>query len=235
MADHRLIAAPDPRDDALAAYLADLAARLRGPRRRRAAILAELSDGLDRAVQEHRAAGLPAGPAATAAIVQFGAPQAVADAFGGELATAYARHAIVWFIATGPLVGVWWLLLLDAVPWRSGPAALFAAIPVLPLIAVAIAAAAGTVATTGSLMRWLPETGPYRALTATIAIAALCLVGDLTMITMFLASGVPTRPLATVALAVSFTRVVCSVATMWQATRMRSRSGMPRGPEGFDG
>jgi hypothetical protein len=223
MAGHRLTADTETRDDALAAYLADLAARLRGPRRRREAILAELSDGLDQAAQDHRAAGLPAGPAATAAITQFGAPQAVADAFGGELATAYARRTIIWFITTGPLVGVWWLMLLHATPWRGGPAALFAAIPVIPLIAVAIAAAVATVATTGRLMRWLPETSPHRALAATTAIAALCIIGDLAMITMFVASGTPPRPLAAMALAASLIRVACSITTMRHATRMRSR------------
>src|SRR3954469_19841757 len=104
MAGHRLAADPEMWDEALAAYLADLAARLHGPRRRREAILAELSDGLDQAAQDRRAAGLTAGQAARAAIAQFGPPQAVADAFGGELATAYARRTIIWFIATGPLV-----------------------------------------------------------------------------------------------------------------------------------
>ncbi|MET8148822.1 permease prefix domain 1-containing protein [Actinoplanes sp. NPDC049668] len=221
MAGHRLTA--DAPDDVVAGYLADLAARLRGPRRRREAILAELSDGLDQAVHDHRAAGLPAGPAAEAAVVQFGAPQAVADAFGGELTTAYARRTITWFIATGPLVGSWWLLLLHPTPWRTGPAPLFAAIPVLPLIAIAIATAAATVATTGRLMRWLPETSPHHALTATIAVAALSLAGDLTMIIIFAASGTPLRPLSTMALAASLTRVACGITTIRHTTRLRGR------------
>jgi hypothetical protein len=45
------------------------------------------------------------------------------------------------------------------------------AIPALPLIALAIATAAGTFATTGRLMRWLPETPASKALTAAMAIA----------------------------------------------------------------
>jgi hypothetical protein len=44
------------------------------------------------------------------------------------------------------------------------------------LIVVAIAGA--TLATTGRLMRWLPETSPPRALAATTAISVLCLIGD---------------------------------------------------------
>ena len=178
------------------------------------AILTELRDGLDHATEDHIAAGLPPDQAATAAITQFGTPHAVADAFGGELATAYARRTIAWFIVTGPLVGIWWLLLLHPSPWRTGLIALLAAIPVIPLIVVAIATAGGTFATTGRLMRWLPETDPRRALAATTAIAALCIVGDLTMITILMLSGMPTRPLAVIAVAASLTRIACSITTV---------------------
>jgi HAAS len=224
MAGHRMNAATAVHGDAqLQAYLADLAARLRGPRRRREAILTELRDGLDHATEGHLAAGLPPDRAATAAIAQFGTPQAVADAFGGELATAHARRTIAWYIATGPLVGIWWLLLLDPSPWRTGLTALVAAIPVLPLIAIAIATAAGTLATTGRLMRWLPETDPHRALAATTAIAALCVIGDLTMIAVYLLSGTPTRPLAAIAIAASLTRIACSITTIRRCLRMRGQ------------
>jgi hypothetical protein len=150
-----------PASDArLDAYLSDLAARLRGPRRRREQILAELRDGLDHAITDRTIAGLPEGDAVAAAIAQFGSPQAVADAFAGELAAAYARRTIARYIATGPLVGIWWLLLLQPHPWRTGLIALLAAIPEIPLIIIAIATAAGTFATTGRLMRWLPEATP---------------------------------------------------------------------------
>jgi HAAS len=225
MARHRLATNADTRpEDAVATYLSDVAAQLYGPRRRREAILAELRDGLDQATEDHIAAGLTPDQAATAAITQFGTPQAVADAFSGELATAYARRTIALFIVTGPLVGIWWLLLLQPSPWRTGLIALLAAIPVLPLVVIAIATAGGTLATTGRLMRWLPETGPHRALTATITIAAICIIADLTVITMFMVSDAPTRPLAVIAIAASLTRIACSITTVRHATRMRSRS-----------
>jgi hypothetical protein len=224
MARHRLATNTDTRpDDALATYLSDVAAQLYGPRRR-AEILAELRDGLHQATEDNIAAGLSPDQAAMAAITQFGAPEAVADAFSGELATAYARRTIAWFIATGPLVGIWWLLLLRPSPWRTGLIALIAAIPVLPLIVIAIATAGGTFATTGRLMRWLPETGPRRALAATTAIATLCIIGDLTMINIFVVSGAPTRPLAVIAIAASLTRITCSITTVRHARRMRRRS-----------
>jgi len=223
MASDRLATSTGTRPkDALATYLSDLAAQLRGPRRRREAILTELRDGLEQATQDRIATGLPPDRAASAAITQFGSPCAVADAFAGELTTAYARRTIACFIATGPLVGIWWLLLLNPSPWRTGLIAFVAAIPVIPLIITAIAAAGGTLATTGRLMRWLPETGPALALAATIAIATLCMIIDLTMITMIMVSGAPTRPLMIMACAASLTRIACSITTMRHANLMQS-------------
>jgi hypothetical protein len=224
MASDRLATSTGTRPkDALAAYLSDLAAQLHGPRRRREAILTELRDGLEQATKDRIATGLAPDQAAAAAIMQFGSPCAVADAFAGELTTAYARRTIACFIATGPLVGIWWLLLLHPSPWRTGLIAFLAAIPVIPLIivAIAIATAGGTLATTGRLMRWLPETGPRRALAATIGIAMLCMIIDLTMITMVMVSGAPTRQLMIIAFAASLTRIVCSITTVRHANLMR--------------
>ena len=222
MANHRITTTTGTRPDpALAAYLSDLTARLRGPRRRREAILTELGDGLAHATEDHIAAGLPPERAAMAAIAQFGTPRSVADAFGGELGTAYARRTIALFIATGPLVGIWWLLLLHPSPWRTGLIALVAAIPVIPLIVIAVTTAGATLASTGRLMRWLPETSPHRALAASTAIAGLCLIGDLTMITIYVLSGMPVRPLAAIAVAASLTRIAASITTMRHATQMR--------------
>jgi hypothetical protein len=224
MASNRLAASTGPRPaDTLAAYLSDLAAQLRGPRRRREAILTELRDGLEQATKDRSATGLPPDQAAAAAISQFGNPYAVADAFAGELATAYARRTIAWFIATGPLVGIWWLLLLHPSPWRTGLIALLAAIPVIPLILLVIITAGGTLATTGRLIPWLPETGPRRALAATTAIATLCMIIDLTMITILTVSNAPTGPLMIIACAASLTRIVCSLTTMRHASRIRVR------------
>lgn len=224
MASHRVNDETMARaDSSITAYLDDVGARLHGPRRRRGQILAELRDGLDEATDEHIAHGLTADQAATAAVAQFGNPQAVADAFSGELATAHARRTIAWYIATGPLVGIWWLLLLHPDPWRTDLVALLAAIPVLPLILIAIATAGGTFATTGRLMRWLPETSPHRALTSLTAIAALCFIGDLTMISVFVLSATPVRPLAVTAIAASLTRAGGSITVIREATTMRRR------------
>jgi hypothetical protein len=224
MASHRMNEDIAARPDAsVTAYFDELGTQLRGPRRRREQILAELHDGLIQATDRYLATGLTPEQAATAAVAQFGSPPAVADAFAGELATAYARRTIACYLATGPLVGIWWLLLLHPDPWRTGLIALLAAIPVLPLIVIAIATAGGTIATTGRLMRWLPETSPHRALTAVISIAALCIIGDLTMVSLFAASASPVRTLAVIALAASLIRITCSIAVIRKTTLMRRR------------
>lgn len=215
----------------LDAYLGELASLLQGPRRRRTRILAELGDGLHQAIGDRVAAGVPRAAAETEAIADFGTPQAVADAFTGELATAYARRTIALYIATGPLVGIWWLLLLQPHPWRAGLVALLVAIPVLPLVAIAILAAATTLATTGRLIRWLPEAGPRRVVAAVLAVAGLVLAADITVIAIYTGSGIPWRPLAMIAVAASLVRIVGSLITVRHAAsfvrfrRRRARSG----------
>jgi hypothetical protein len=206
-------------EDPLATYLSDIAAQLCGPQRHRKAILAELRDGLEQATKERIAAGRRPEQAAAAAITEFRTPRGRRDAFRGELATGYARRTIASFLITGPLVGIWWLLLLDPSPWRTGLIALLPAVPIIPLIVIAIATAAGTLATTGRLMRWLPESGPRRALTATTAIALLRILSDL--ITMFVVSGPPTHPMAVIAIAASLTRTICGISAVRHANRIR--------------
>lgn len=229
MAGHRLTKKANTVAEArIDAYLGELAQLIRGPRQRRAQILAELRDGLDHAVADRTTHGRTEEEVVRSAISHFGTPRAVADAFGDELATAYARHTIAWYIATGPLIGVWWLLLLQPHPWRTGLLALLAAIPVVPLIAVAIATAAGTFATTGRLIRWLPEASPHRALTATIAIATLTLIGDVTVIGLYLVSAA-VRPLAILAISASLIRIAGSLVALRHATLMR-HTVRPRTP-----
>jgi hypothetical protein len=86
-------------------------------------------------------------------------------------------------------VGIWWLLLLHPCPWRGGAAALVAAIPVIPLVAAALAAGVATLATTGRLMRWFPETGPGHALASVVTDARLAVIGDVAIIAVYLGSG----------------------------------------------
>jgi hypothetical protein len=212
------------------AYLREIATHLHGPRRRRARILAELSDGLDQAIADQSTAGLPDEDAATEAITRFGAPIAVADAFAAELTIAYARQVLAWFVATGPLVGIWWLLLLHPVPWHGSLIALVAAIPVIPLVAAGLAAAATTFATTGRLIRWLPEASARRAAGAVLAIAGLAIAGDVTTIGVYLGSDYLPTPLGIVAVAASLTRIGVSLVIVRHDAALRRRAAVPARP-----
>ncbi|MEU8611148.1 hypothetical protein AB0C29_24490 [Actinoplanes sp. NPDC048791] len=118
------------------------------------------------------------------------------------------------------------LLLLRPDPWRTGLIALLIAIPVIPLIAVALATAAGTVATTGRLMRRLPEAGPGRALTAMATVLNLTLTGDLLVIGVAAHAAALTGALAVIAMAGSLIRIGCSVRTLVQTRALRHR--LPR-------
>ena len=224
MACHHLTTGHIAPTTALEGYLGELSARLRGPRPARTRVLAEIRDGLTDTVDAHLANGTPPDVAATRAIAQFGDPATVARCFAAELATASARRTIAAFIATGPLVGIWWLLLLHPAPWRGGVLAALIAIPALPLVALAIATAAGTFATTGRLIRWLPETPAPRALTATIAIATLCLAADLTVLSVLAAhlaaGGHQLVPLIVAAVTASLLRIAAATTAI-RSTRLR--------------
>jgi hypothetical protein len=206
-----------------AAYLGEVATHLFGPRRHRERILAELRDGLDQSVADRRASGLSEDQAVMAAIDEFGRPRTVADAFAVELAVADARRTLAWFIATGPLVGVWWLLLLDVRPWHTGAVALLVALPVVPLIVVALATAGGAFAGTGRLMRWLPEMGARRAVGASITVAALAIAGDVLVLAVYGRSALGVWPLGTVAVTASLVRVVCSAVVARRAITLLGR------------
>jgi hypothetical protein len=173
-------AATDPAGE-IAGYLADLDRRLRGPRRKRADIVAEIGDGLLAAADRHRDRGATPLAAARAALTQLGPPEAVVRAFAGELATARARHLLAALLLTGPLVGVWWLLLLTPA-WPTHPTQLWAAIPVLPLVGAAVVAAGAVLTTTGGHARRLPRLSPRRAQLSVQVVVAACAATDVTML-----------------------------------------------------
>ncbi|MEU4421730.1 hypothetical protein AB0F81_13985 [Actinoplanes sp. NPDC024001] len=202
----------DPRIDA---YLAEVAGHLSGPRRRRERILDELRDGLHEA-----AAGFPGERAVDAAIAEFGPPRRVAEAFAGELAIAYGRRTLTGLLVTGPLIGALWLLALRLPPWRTGLVVLLVALPVLPLVAVAVVVAVRAVATTGSLMRWLPETGPRQALLATAVVAALAVVADAVLIARYAGRG---SALTALAVTVSAARLLAGLAVLHRLATWPSR------------
>jgi hypothetical protein len=163
-------------------YLVSLGSHLVGSRRDRARILDEIRSGLEEATEGRSSRGIAAAAAAQAAIDDLGSPTTLAAAFAGELATRLARRTLWTLLLTGPLVGIWWFLLFAPAPWSPQLGLLIAAIPVLPLIAAAIGTAIIAIGTTGSLIRWLPEAAPKRALSAAVVVALACIIGDLTML-----------------------------------------------------
>jgi hypothetical protein len=146
-------AAPVP---SVEGYLAALDGRLTGPRRVRAAVLAELEDGLLEAVEARTAAGLAETAARAAALAEFGEPATVAAAFQPGLAARQARATVMGLLRSGPLLGLCWgatLLASGVTPWHrphAGPLAL--ALPLVGLLVVTVwLAALATFAATGRL------------------------------------------------------------------------------------
>ena len=82
-------------------------------------------------------------------------------------------------------------------------------------------------------MRWLPEATP-RELTATIVIAGFCIVGDLTMIGLYVTSTSPVGPMAAIAIGASAIRIGCGTVVTPRrpdaagaATHRRDQAGPP--------
>ncbi len=113
---------PGPGGLAVDSYLAELKARLPGPARARAGIVAELRSGLMDAADAHRSAGLPPAQAALAAIAEFGEPAQVADGFRAEIAAGQARRVAASLLVTGPLVGLLWIATATTSHLSIGPA-----------------------------------------------------------------------------------------------------------------
>ena len=92
-------------------YLAAVAARLRGPRRLRDDMLAELGDGFDEAVIEGVEGGLSRKEALDRASSDFGSPDVVASAMQRELAAAQARRTAWTLVIVLPAMTILWDLL----------------------------------------------------------------------------------------------------------------------------
>jgi HAAS len=160
-------------DQIVERYLADVAARLPGPARGYAGIVAELRSGLLDAADAYARAGACADLASQAAVSEFGDPGDVADSFRPELAAGQARRVAVALLLTGPLVGLLWIVTAWAshlgLPWQWSTSApgLRAALPVAAVVTAVAAMLA--IAATGRLSRWLParpRTAPAAAAVA---------------------------------------------------------------------
>jgi hypothetical protein len=174
--------------DAIADYLAAVAAQLTGPPAARVAVTDELRDGLIEALETHQGHGCSQAEATAAAITEFGDPDTVAAAFRPELGAAQARRVAVGLLVTGPLVGLAWIaaVVVNALPpWRHQLIGPWLALPLVGLaLAVAGPALGLTVAATGRLGRRLGRVVHRATLPPTAAaVAALAaVVADLTLL-----------------------------------------------------
>ncbi len=204
-------------------YLAAVGARLPGPARERAGIIAELRGGLLDAVYAHRDAGLaaPGAAAAAAAIGEFGDPGRIAAAFGPGLALTQARRVALTLLVTGPLVGLLWgtaatashIGSRDVPPWQW-VGALPGSLMVFPLaaaIAIAVWTALFTIAATGRAIRWLPDRP--RLAPGTAAVAGFGAVAADLALFILLASQLAVAPSTLAA-------VPAAAAAMASATRL---------------
>jgi hypothetical protein len=198
----------------LDAYVAQLAGALVGPTPVRAAILAEVTDGLWTAVEAHSTRGLGPAGAARAAVAEFGDPRLLAAGFPPELVAATSRRVGLGLVRTGPLVGLSWVAMVAASTVGTGgrPPAGLAVVAALfaVVLVVAVPAAMVSIAVTGRLARRLPA-GPRLAPTAAAVGAAACVVGDLGLLAGLLVwlsvGGGLAWPLAVAAAAASAVRL----------------------------
>jgi hypothetical protein len=152
------------RAESVDAFLQAVAARLPGPTKPRAEILAELRDGLLEAVADDERAGVGHDEAVQRALRRFGDPPALAQAFWPELAAARARRSALALFATARIVAALWIAAARERGINQGghlfDSSLAHAAAAL-LIAAAISAGALTLLTTGPL-RGFTSLQPHR-------------------------------------------------------------------------
>jgi hypothetical protein len=173
----------------VAAYLTTLDRELPAGRRARAAIVAELGDGLACAVRAHRDAGPPPADAAAAAVAEFGDPHRLAAAFVSGLAGRTAHRTGLALIVTGPLVGSTWVVAFatrSGERWPDQIGAVLSAVPVFAaILAVVVPAAVVAAVGAGTLAG---RVSVRTAAGAAILAAFGCVAGDAMLLSTALAT-----------------------------------------------
>jgi hypothetical protein len=138
-------------------YVADLSARLPGPRRWRAGVLDEIRDSLIEGMAAHSVAAHDAAAAALQAVGEHGPVDQVASAYAPEIALAWTRRAGLLALGIIPAMAIAWNLALRVGPvsaWHPSGLGLHVA---AALIASGVALACGCSGTallgTGRLFR----------------------------------------------------------------------------------
>lgn len=139
-------------DPVVIAYLDALDRALPAGRRARAAIRAELSDGLACAIAARVACGDDPQTAALAAVAEFGDPLVVSRAFARELAAESAHRIGLGLMVGGPLVGLLWVATSPGTGWAARIGATLSAVPVYSMFLLLVIPAAIVAARRANLL-----------------------------------------------------------------------------------
>lgn len=171
---------------AIEGLLSSVGARLPGPMRPRAEILAELRDGLLAAVEANERKGLEHGEAVQLALRQFGDASTLAASFWPEMAAARARRMVLALSATAPVVVALWASAArsrgsgsERGLFDGGQAHLAAALLVLAGIGCGI----WTVVATSRILRWA-QIGPQMLLLGAAATGGIAIVADVAVLSI---------------------------------------------------
>jgi len=168
-------------------YLHDLSSALPGRSTSKAAILAEVTDGLMESVETRRQERVDRNDAAEAAVAEFGPAGDLAIAFVREMAGSAARRVGLALVASGPIVGLAWLTAfavgsgrrwLDELPTVLGWLPGYAVLMFLVIVSAVVAFFAGR----GPAVRHLPIGPRWAAAAATVA-AVGCVAVDAVLLT----------------------------------------------------
>jgi hypothetical protein len=204
-------------------YLDVLAGGLAGARRGRAAIVAEVADGLAEAVESRQERGMDRASAARAAVAEFGDPRELARLFTAGRAGAAARRVGLALVLTGPLVGAVWLAALTSRTGLDWPEQVGDLATTRPLVVVALLVgvpAAVMAAGAGSL--WSRAVLPPRPAVGLAALAACAAVAaDGILLAGTLAAPDRSGPVI-VAVAVSLVRLIGAAAAVRRCAALRA-------------
>lgn len=186
-------------------YLRELSANLIVPQR--AAIVAEIADGLACATQSYVERGLEPAEAERAAVAEFGDPRWLAATFARQHVAVAARRIGLSLLVSGPFVGALWATALGRGPWPERVATALSTTGLFPLILLA---------TVGAALMAVRGAG-RAALAATVG----CLLGDLALVAVALTLPWWTGLLA-VAMAASVVRAALAGAALRRIARLRA-------------
>jgi hypothetical protein len=207
-------------DPVVVAYLDELLEALPAGRRTRAAIRAELSDGLACAIDARVERGEDPHAAAEAAVTEFGEPRALARDFARELAAESAHRIGLGLVGAGPFVGLLWVAASPAAPgagWLTRIVTALSAMPVYPVL-LALVVPAAVVAIVAS--RRSDRLGVGLAAGAAQVAALGCVAGDVSLL-----MAIHGETLGFVAAAASAARLTVVLLAGRRVARLRAAAG----------